>query len=111
MQYVLLCVLHLLQKLSHTLDCTVQGEISLWTSWLLVVVQKDKDGDVEVPAEDNKESPKEPAEAAPTHSQAVAAAAAARKLNSSTAAAEHVRIAAIRRAAEFVKVRLMPSIT
>ena len=83
----------------------------MWTDLLLIVVQKDKDGDIEVPAEDNKESPKEAVEAAPTHSQAVAAAAAARKLNSSTAAAEHVRIAAIRRATEFVKVRPMPSIT
>ena len=69
------------------------------------LVQKDKDRDVEAPAEDAKEASKESPDAALVQAQAAAAAAAARRLNTSAAAAEHVCIAAMKRAAEFVKVR------
>lgn len=72
---------------------------------LAMLVQKDKDRDVEPSAEDAKEAPKDSAEAALVQAQAAAAAAAARRLNTSSAAAEHVCVAAMKRAAEFIKVR------
>ena len=74
---------------------------------LCMMLQKDKDGDIEVPAEGAMEAPKEAPDAALAQAQAAAAAAAAaaRRLNVSAAAAENVSIAAMKRAAEFVKVR------
>ena len=70
-----------------------------------MLVQKDKDRDVEPSAEDAKEAPRDSAEAALVQVQANAAAAAARRLNTSSAAAEqHVCVAAMKRAADFVKV-------
>ena len=72
---------------------------------LCMMLQKDKDGDIEVPAEGAMEAPKEAPDAASAQAQAAAAAAAARRLNVSAAAAENVSIAAMKRAAEFVKVR------
>ncbi len=72
---------------------------------LLMLMQKDKDGDAEASPEDPKEAPKESSDAALVQAHAVVAAAAARRLNTSAALAEQVRIAAVKRAAEFVEVR------
>ena len=65
-------------------------------------MQKEKDRDDQ--AEDARDAPRDAAEAALAQAQAAAAAAAARRLTPSAAAAEHVTIAAMKRAAEFVKV-------
>ena len=67
--------------------------------------QKDMDGDSEAPTEDAREAVQGSMDPTVAHAHAVAAAAAARRLSTSAAAAENVRIAAIRRAAKFVAVR------
>ena len=71
---------------------------------MLITLQKEKDGDSEAPVEDAREAGQGSMDPAIAHAHAVAAAAAAHRLNTSAAAAEHVRIAAIRRAAKFVTV-------